>query len=150
MIVQVKINGRLYKVDIQDINSRPIIAVVEGETYEIWPEDGQPESTRQNTLKEPLGRTTIAVQPPDSPAHVRTDSQSAERFVTAPLPGTIISIQVAVGDSVVAGQELLIIEAMKMKNSIRAARNGVIGKILVSTGQTVKHQDVLMEYPEET
>jgi biotin carboxyl carrier protein len=47
---------------------------------------------------------------------------------------------------VVAGQELCVLEAMKMKNTIRASRDGEISKVHITVGQHVKHHDILVEY----
>jgi biotin carboxyl carrier protein len=66
--------------------------------------------------------------------------------VLAPIPGVIISIQVKQGDEVSLGQELCVLEAMKMKNTIRSPRAGVIASVNVSSGETVKHHDVLVEF----
>ena len=60
----------------------------------------------------------------------------------------IISVAVAAGDQVEVGQELCVLEAMKMKNVIRAPRAGEIGKVLVTAGEHVQHHDVLMEFTE--
>lgn len=69
----------------------------------------------------------------------------AARFVTSPMPGAIYSIRVAVGDKVVAGQEVCVIEAMKMQNAIRVIKPGVIKAIHVKVGQTVASEDLLIE-----
>jgi biotin carboxyl carrier protein len=66
--------------------------------------------------------------------------------ILAPLPGVIIAISVKPGDVVEHGQELCVIEAMKMKNVIRAARAGTIGAVHVTLNQHVKHHDVLLEF----
>jgi biotin carboxyl carrier protein len=66
-----------------------------------------------------------------------------EEGVTAPIPGTILSVKVKVGASVKPGDVLLTIEAMKMENDIVAPRKGVVKEIRVSEGQTVKYGDVL-------
>jgi biotin carboxyl carrier protein len=58
----------------------------------------------------------------------------------------IVSIAVQQEDEVSAGQELLVLEAMKMKNSIRANRAGKIAAIGVSVGQHVQHNQVLVEF----
>ena len=73
-------------------------------------------------------------------------SGRAGRSVTSPMPGVILSVEVAVGSSVQRGQTLLVLEAMKMKNEIKAERDGVIGAVLVEAGAQVKHRDVLLEY----
>ena len=67
----------------------------------------------------------------------------------APIPGVIVSIAVKPGDAVEVGQELCVLEAMKMKNAIRAPRAGTIGKILAAMGEHVQHHDLLIEYAED-
>jgi biotin carboxyl carrier protein len=67
----------------------------------------------------------------------------AEEKVTAPIPGTVLSVKKKAGDSVNAGDVVLIIEAMKMENEIVAPRKGVIKEVRVSEGQNVKQRDLL-------
>ncbi len=66
--------------------------------------------------------------------------------VTAPMPGVIVGIEVAAAATVVRGQTLMVLEAMKMKNELKAQRDGRIAAILVNTGDQVKHGDVLLEF----
>src|SRR5438552_791952 len=61
------------------------------------------------------------------------------------IPGRIVAVAVAPGDNVVAGQQLLVIEAMKMQNELRAPRAGVIARVIVGPGQTVDLGDLLVE-----
>ena len=65
--------------------------------------------------------------------------------VTAPLPGRIIELKVKVGDAVKAGQEVAVLEAMKMENAITSDFAGTVKQILVHQGQTVATDAVLME-----
>ena len=65
--------------------------------------------------------------------------------VTAPLPGRIISIDVKVGDEVKAGQEVLVLEAMKMENSVTTDYAGKVKQILVEVGENVATDTVLIE-----
>ena len=66
-----------------------------------------------------------------------------------PLPGTVLSVKVAVGDTVAAGQTLVVLEAMKMENNIDADRAGVVKQILVQQGATVMEGDVLIVIGED-
>jgi propionyl-CoA carboxylase alpha chain len=61
----------------------------------------------------------------------------------APLPGTVVAVSVAVGDEVGAGQELLVIEAMKMRHTVRADRAGRVTALPVRAGSTVEVGAVL-------
>jgi glutaconyl-CoA/methylmalonyl-CoA decarboxylase subunit gamma len=66
--------------------------------------------------------------------------------VLAPIPGVIISIDVKPGDTVEHGTTLCVLEAMKMKNAIRATRAGKIGAVQINVGETVRHNQVLIEF----
>jgi len=63
--------------------------------------------------------------------------------VTAPMPGKIVRVLAAVGDQVEAGQGLLVIEAMKMQNEIRAPKGGCVEKLHVREGQAVNSGEIL-------
>jgi propionyl-CoA carboxylase alpha chain len=65
--------------------------------------------------------------------------------VLAPMPGVVISVAVKPGDSVVDGQELLVLEAMKMQNVIKAEKDGKIKKVMCNTKQSVGVDDMLVE-----
>ncbi|MBN1454495.1 MAG: hypothetical protein JW963_25985 [Anaerolineales bacterium] len=132
MKVTVKIDSQTYNVEIQDINKRPIVAVVDGETFEIHPE------------------TELGASPAFEPAPVKAIESSAQiisgKVLLAPLPGTVTEIFVLPGAQVEAGQPVCVIEAMKMKNTIHADRSGTIASVSVSPGQSVKHKQVLVEF----
>ena len=66
------------------------------------------------------------------------------KIVSAPMPGLIRSVAVAVGEEVSTGQELLILEAMKMENIVRAERDGVVQTVAVEAGDTVSADAVLV------
>jgi biotin carboxyl carrier protein len=63
--------------------------------------------------------------------------------VLAPMPGKIVRVLVSAGDSVRAGQGLLVVEAMKMQNEIRAPKSGTIDRVRVVEGQTVNAGEVV-------
>ena len=64
--------------------------------------------------------------------------------INAPMPGNILDVRVAPGDSVKAGDTLLILEAMKMENEISAPQDGTIATIDVRKGDTVSSGDLLV------
>lgn len=65
--------------------------------------------------------------------------------VLAPLPGSVISVNVKVGDKVTVGQDVVVLEAMKMENSISSEFEGTVTKVLVATGDVVAENAVLVE-----
>jgi biotin carboxyl carrier protein len=145
MKVTVRIEDRAFEVEIENLFNRPIVAIVEGERFEIWPEETVPTALS----KPPAARGTGPLM--QRPPTVETSKppvgvSSTTSAIRAPIPGVIISITVQVGDQVEVGQEVCVLEAMKMKNSIRAPRAGEIGRITVKEGDHVQHHDLLFEY----
>ena len=161
MIIKVKIDEQIYQVEISDLQSRPIIAIVDGDEFKIWPE-GEPVKPNQvlNSGREALYTTSSVSAPttqsPPAELHHKPAPEPARStpptagdslsIVRAPIPGVITAVDVRVGSEVSVGQQLCVLEAMKMNNSIRAVRAGSIAAVHVSIGQHVKHHDVLMEY----
>jgi biotin carboxyl carrier protein len=68
------------------------------------------------------------------------------RPVRAPMPGMIVRIEVEPGQSVKSGQGIVIVEAMKMENELKAEGDGVVARILVEPGQAVQKGAVLVEF----
>ena len=74
-----------------------------------------------------------------------TRPASGDGRVKAPIPGLVTRVVVEMGQAVAVGQPLLVLEAMKMENEIRAPRSGVISQLHVSAGQSVVHKELLCE-----
>jgi biotin carboxyl carrier protein len=137
MKVNLTIEGQQYQVTLNDLNTRPVIAEVNGKSYEVWPEDEQGLTPVVNTSTPIPAAPAVA-----APAPVAAGSQT----LTAPLPGTVISIEVKEGQTVTNGQDLYVLEAMKMKNSIKADRNGKVAAIHVNPGDLVKHNQPILTF----
>jgi biotin carboxyl carrier protein len=65
--------------------------------------------------------------------------------IRAVIPGRVLSVTVARGDEVKTGDRLLVVEAMKMQNEIRAPRSGRVARVAVGAGQTVELRDLMVE-----
>jgi biotin carboxyl carrier protein len=75
----------------------------------------------------------------------RTDAASSgPTKVHAIIPGVVVAVSVAPGDIVTAGQQLLVIEAMKMQNELRAPRDGTVERVAVGAGTTIEVGDLLL------
>ena len=138
MKMRVKIENEEFEVEVEDLNSRPVIARVGDETFEVWPEEAAAVAPVVTSRPAPVVAAPVAAAAPAQTGGAKT--------VTAPLPGTIIVVQVKAGDKVTPGKELLVLEAMKMKNAIRATRAGTIAAVHVTPGQTVSHNQPLLDY----
>lgn len=67
-------------------------------------------------------------------------------FLLSPMPGTLVSVNVKAGDLVTAGQELAVVEAMKMQNILRCEADGKIKEVLATPGQSVQLDQVILEF----
>lgn len=76
-------------------------------------------------------------------------SESGTILLKAPMPGKILDVLVKTGDSVKAGDTLLILEAMKMQNAILASTKAVVKKVVVKAGDTTSKSDLLIELEKE-
>ncbi|HEY5701604.1 MAG TPA: biotin/lipoyl-containing protein, partial [Gammaproteobacteria bacterium] len=70
------------------------------------------------------------------------------RFLLSPMPGLLLKLSVAAGDVVRAGQALVVIEAMKMENVLRAAQDGCIAKLLAAEGDNLSVDQPILEFEE--
>jgi biotin carboxyl carrier protein len=148
MKYQVKIEDRIFQVEVGELDETPIRVKVDGEMFQVWTEPNGAGETGRRTRVERVTFPTVpqaARTNGKSPALTQAAKEEASRDILAPMPGTILSVEVKTGERVEYGQELIVLEAMKMKNSIRAPRAGRVGAVRVSTGQTVKHRELLVE-----
>jgi len=143
MRVRLKIENRWLEVEVGDLSARPIVAEVEGRRFEVWPESrpGAALPRPPASLIEPAALPTRPEA--EGPAQA---VGGPPRTIRAPIPGVILSVAVAAGDEVSLGQELCILEAMKMRNPIRSPRQGTIARLAITPGQVVRHHDTLLEF----
>ena len=132
-VYQVNINGKTYTVEIPNLHERPVRAIVDGEVVSV-------------DVPTPVMGTAPGFAPMVS-SSVGTSSPTPTGEpgeVRAPLPGTVVEINVTQGDSVTQGQVLCVLEAMKMNNPIQATHAGTVRRIMISLGQQVQHDAPLM------
>lgn len=124
-----RINGHTYNIEIGAENGGTIEVNVNGKAYTV---ERQEISTTADMALE-----SIPVQ--------KTSALDANKAaVTAPLPGTIISIKVKPGDKVTANQTVAVLEAMKMENEIEAGYAGTVSEVKVAERDTVLEGAVLI------
>jgi biotin carboxyl carrier protein len=119
--VQVEVDGEILSVDVEVLEAEQ-----DGARPEVFP---APERE-------------VGVAPPAAPV----PQVASGKTVTAPLPGVIKQLAVQPGQKVTPGATLLVIEAMKMDNIIRAGREGVVDAVHVAEGHRVAHGQLMLEY----
>ena len=146
-----KINGQNYNVQIDEVNETSTVAhvTVNGTPYEVEIAGASgAASSKPQVAPVPReansGMITPATASPASKPAAAAPAAAAGGAIKCPLPGTVLAIKVAVGDTVTAGQTLVVLEAMKMENNIDADRGGVVKQILVQQGATVMEGDNLI------
>ena len=139
--LRVRVGNNWYNVEVGDLDQSPVMVTVEGETFAVEV-DGLPSQARSRPRRGRTETPGILVPPPAS----RVNPTSAEgNVIRSPMPGRVISIMVRPGDTVSVGQEVCVVEAMKMEQSIRSPQNGVVKEIRVQPMDSVRTNDPLME-----
>lgn len=131
-----KINGNEYNVAINSIEGNIADVNVNGTAYQVELEEA-PAAPVQAVPVAPVQATPSAQAASAPAASAPKPASGAGKAVTSPLPGVIIAVKVNVGDVVKAGQEVAVLEAMKMENSIEATQDGTVTAVHVSKGDSV-------------
>ena len=113
-----------------------------GRTYEVEVEAGKAMLLDEYEAIAPAAPAApaaapVAAAPAAAPAAAAPAVTGAGEAVTAPMPGTILKINVKVGDAVKAGTVLCVLEAMKMENEIMAPKAGTVTQVLATKGGSV-------------
>lgn len=131
------IDGKEYQVAISDINADNVAEVtVNGEAFSVQLEKPAEPEKKKVELGKPVAEESSDAAP--------AANINAANAVKAPLPGTISSVEVEVGQEVKAGDTLVVLEAMKMQNNIEAEQDGKVTAIAVKVGQAVLEDDPLV------
>lgn len=144
---QITVNGETYRIDFQQlpeggtlsllIDNRSLEAIVGARDAEAWEVLLHGELYNVHVQDERTYRLAQA-------RGVLAD-ELEEVAVKSPMPGVILDVLVAEGDAVAQGDKVVILESMKMENELRAARDGVVLRVLVQVGQNVdKNQDLVV------
>ena len=134
------INGKAYEATVAEIEHNVAEVELNGKKYTVNVE-------RQESVSVPKVAAPVAAAPVAAPAAAPAPKKAAAgaNSITAPLPGSVVAIKVKAGDAVKAGQQLAIIEAMKMENEILAPADGTVSAVHVSAGQAVQQGDALLD-----
>ena len=135
--LKVKIKDTWYTVEVKDLDANPVEALVDGELVEVELDSltaiaqagAEAQVEQQDLSNEEASEPVTAVQ------HV----------IRSPMPGVIMSVTVKEGDAVKAGDEICILEAMKMQQSLKSDASGTVVSIRVIAGQQVQSGETIAE-----
>ena len=161
----ISVNDTSKVIDVEAIGENSFRVQIDGRTVDVRLEDHRdlahsaitPELTTQPSYTH--GHASGGGPPaPESPTRPATPSSEASApagtgakptardRMTAPMPGAILSIEVAVGETVSRGDTVMVLEAMKMNNALRAPKDGVIAEIYVAPGDSVRFGQKLLRF----
>ena len=138
--LKVRVGDRWYNVEVGDLSANPVRVRVDGEPVEV---DTEQLGSREvpGSAVTPARREGAA---PEAQPGV-AGAPSATRVFRTPMPGLIVSIAVEEGDQVVTGDEVCVLEAMKMQQVLRADWSGIVKAVHVKPGQQVLDGDPIVE-----
>lgn len=131
-----KINGMKFTVAVGDIIDNETTVEVNGVPYKVELEKKKPTSIKPVLSQSGFTNHGNVAPTTSKPAPKPAIPSNAEA-VKSPLPGTIMSIDVKVGDKVKSGDKVGVLEAMKMENDIRTTKEGTVTSILVNVGDAI-------------
>ena len=134
--IKVKIDGKDYLVEVVSIDSNPVRVIVDGDEVEVYTDQLGPKVEKSNDKKGTGSNFN---------ADIPINEGSNGRTFYSPMPGSIISVAVKEGDQVITGDDVCILEAMKMQQSLKADWSGIVKKVFVSSGDQVNDGSPIIE-----
>ena len=139
---KITIAGQTYDVEVGDISTSPVEVSVDGTTYEVEvPDSAASVAPATSSISAPKTVTPA----PQAIARPAIATSGGGGVVRSPMPGKIVSVSAAAGASVTKGQPILILESMKMENTIASPIDGTVSVVLVAAGDAVQHGQTLAE-----
>ncbi len=139
----ITVKNRDYRIDVKKIEGKRADIEIDGKAITVY--------IKQLGVKEEAPRRTPVkkrVEFAETQSHktpTTADPSGKTVPIKAPIPGVILKVHVKEGDEIKAGQDILIMEAMKMENQIQATRSGKISKIHVKQDDSVMQDEILVE-----
>ena len=135
--VRVKVGERWYTIEVDNISTSPLSVTVEGETFEVEVEGLPPAYPAAAASPRPPRHGPTQVSP--------STPRVSDKVIRSPMPGRVVAVNVRPGDTVSPGQEVCVVEAMKMEQSISTSQGGVVKMVHVQPLQQVGADDPLVE-----
>jgi biotin carboxyl carrier protein len=142
----ITIKGKQYEVEVGDLSTSPVTVMVDGIEYQVE----VPGRGAQGTLPaQPAATPRPAAPPPQASAPAAPPRPAVpaggDGTVRALMPGRIVRVNVTAGAPVTAGQPVLVMESMKMENTITAPKDGTVRSVMVNEGDSVQYGQTMME-----
>ena len=138
-----KINGTKFTVGVGDVTDNEVYVEVNGTPYHV-----EIDKNTEKKIANKIDKPKVAQEAPRTekgePIIAKPVVASKAAAVKSPLPGTILSFTVKVGDTVKSGDTVCVLEAMKMENDIHTIKGGVVKEILCKVGDSVLEGTDLM------
>ena len=141
--LRVNVKGKWYTVEVGSLLERPVRTLVDGEPFDIDIESIPPRAEDQAEPESAPAQASTG-GPDNAPIELRRLPTPVKEF-RSPMPGVIISVDVNEGDEVIAGDQICVLESMKMRQVLRADWSGVVRHIHVSPGQQVMDGNLIAE-----
>ena len=156
------ISGKDYVVDVQETDFDQFEVQVGGQSYSVSLTEDQsvggvsaaPAAAPVAAAPAPAASALKAAAPapaaaaPKAAAPKKPAGGGGKGALKAPMPGVILEVNVKAGDKVTRGQQVAVLDAMKMHNVIGAPHDGTIAEVCVAAGQNVGHGDVIVTFAE--
>jgi biotin carboxyl carrier protein len=141
---RVNLDGRPVSFDAVEIAPNILSILLEGQTFEISVTPSPDGKLKLHTGTQEFTAEVIDPRAWSGRRHSSVEAEGRQQVV-APMPGRVVRLLVKAGDHVEAGQDLLVVEAMKMQNEIRSPKSGTVERVLAREGQAVNAGEVLCE-----
>ena len=139
-----KINGIRFNVTVGDLSGNKIDVQVNGTPYTVELDDANSPTPAISKITKPKPAAAAPRSETGEKVIAKPVTAPSAAAVKSPLPGTIMSLNVKVGDKVNAGDTVCVLEAMKMENDIHCVNGGTVTKIFVNPGDTVLEGNDIM------
>jgi biotin carboxyl carrier protein len=135
--IDVVLDGKQHAVEMRDLGSNERLLTLDGRAFRVFL------ARRGDTLYAHCAGRTFTLRRIDAESRAGAAGHAVDE-VLAPMPGVVVRVDVAAGDTVSRGTSLLTIESMKLQTSIHAPRDGTIARIAVIEGSTFDKGSVLV------
>jgi pyruvate carboxylase subunit B len=144
-VLQIRNEHHTHNVKVVPLGNHYYSIVVDNQTYVVNARQNKKEWVLNFQHREAKVQVLDTRQKLEAEMFGSAEAEMAAGDIKAPMPGLILRVEVKVGDVVEAGQPLLVMEAMKMENEIRANVAGTVKEVLVSAQQAVEKDDILIK-----